>query len=67
LLEKHYDVTVDLEGEEFVKIQLDWDYENRTVHLSMAPYLQKALRQFNNIVPTQHHDSPIPILNLNMA
>ncbi len=26
----------------------------------MAPYLQKALRQFDNIVPTQRHDSPYP-------
>ncbi len=59
-LEKHYDVTVDLEGKEFVKIRLDWDYENRKVHLSMAPYHQKALRKFDNIVPTQCHDSPYP-------
>jgi hypothetical protein len=59
-LEKHYDVSVDLEGKEFVKIQLDWDYENRKVHLSMAPYLQKALRQFDNIVPSKRQDSPYP-------
>jgi hypothetical protein len=43
-LEKYYDVTVDLEGKEYVKIELDWDYEKWRVHLSMAPYLQKALR-----------------------
>ena len=59
-LEKYYDVTVDLDGKEFVKIELDWDYENKRVHLSMAPYLQKPLRQFDNIVPTKRHDSPYP-------
>jgi hypothetical protein len=59
-LEKYYQVTVDLEGKEYVKFELDWDYKNRKVHLSMAPYLQKALRQFNNIVPTQKQDSPYP-------
>ena len=59
-LEKYYDVTVDLKGKEFVKIELDWDYENKRVHLSMAPYLQKALRQFDNIIPTHRHDSPYP-------
>ena len=59
-LEKHYDVSVDLEGKEFVKIQLDWDYESRKVHLSMAPYLQKALRQFDNIIPSKRQDSPYP-------
>jgi hypothetical protein len=26
----------------------------------MAPYLQKALRQFDNIVPTHRHDFPYP-------
>jgi len=59
-LEKNYDVAVDLDEKEFVKIELDWDYENKRVHLSMAPYLQKALRQFDNIVLTKRHDSPYP-------
>ena len=59
-LEKYYDVTVDREGKEYVKIELDWDYKKRQVHLSMAPYLQKALRQFDNITPTQRQDSPYP-------
>ena len=26
----------------------------------MAPYLQKALQQFDNLVPTHRHDSPYP-------
>ncbi|KAL7480170.1 hypothetical protein ACHAW6_005874 [Cyclotella cf. meneghiniana] len=59
-LEKHYEVTVDTEGREFVKIELDWDYENGKVHLSMMPYLQKALRQFDNVVPSKRQDSPYP-------
>ena len=60
MLEKYYEVAVDLDGKEFVKIELDWDYENKRVNLSMTPYLQKALRQFDNIVPTHRHDSPYP-------
>jgi hypothetical protein len=59
-LEKYYEVTVDLEGKEYVKIELDWDYDKREVHLSMIPYLQKALRQFDNVVPTKREDSPYP-------
>jgi hypothetical protein len=59
-IKKHYDVTVDKEGKEYLKIELDWDYENRKVHLSMKPYLEKALRQFDNLVPTQRRDSPYP-------
>ena len=51
---------MDLEGKEFVKIELDWDYDNGNVHLSMQPYLQKSLRQFDNVVPSKRHDSPSP-------
>jgi hypothetical protein len=60
LLEKYYNVAIDLDGKEFMKIQLDWDYNNRKVHLSLAPYVLKALQQFNNIVPTKCQDSPYP-------
>lgn len=41
-LEEYYEIKVDKEGKEFVKIELDWDYENGKVHLSMKPYLDKA-------------------------
>jgi hypothetical protein len=59
-LKKYYDVSVDMEGKEYVKIELDWDYEQGKVHLSMKPYLLKALRQFDNLIPTKKHDSPHP-------
>eukprot|EP00804_Cyclotella_cryptica_P018370 CCRYP_015487-RA/>CCRYP_015487-RA protein AED:0.13 eAED:0.11 QI:0/0/0/1/0/0.5/2/0/1281 len=59
-LRKYYDVSVDMEGREFVKIELDWDYEQGKVHLSMKPYLLKALRQFDNLVPRKKQDSPYP-------
>eukprot|EP00956_Cyclotella_meneghiniana_P007050 scaffold9575_cov44-Cyclotella_meneghiniana.AAC.1 len=60
LLKSHYDVSVDLDGKEFVKIELDWDYDKGEVHLSMEPYLRKALRQFDNLVPKKRRDSPYP-------
>ena len=41
MLEKHYDVSVDLEGKEFIKIQLDWDYENRKVHSESLATIQQ--------------------------
>ena len=59
-LKRYYDVSVDLDGKEFVKVELDWDYDKGEVHLSMEPYLRKALRQFDNLVPTKHRDSPYP-------
>jgi hypothetical protein len=50
VLKRHYDVSVDIHGKEFVKIELDWKYDKGEVHLSMEPYLRKALRQFDNLV-----------------
>ena len=44
-LEKYYDVALDLEGKEYVKIELECDYANKKVYLSMKSYLEKALRQ----------------------
>ena len=59
-LKKYYEVKVDPEGKELVKIKLDWDYTNKKVHLSMKPYLDKALRQFGNVVPSKRQFSPYP-------
>jgi hypothetical protein len=59
-LKKYYDVKVNPKEKELIKIELDWDYKNRKVYLSMKPYLNKSLRQFNNVVPTkrQHYLYP---------
>ena len=46
VLRKYYNVKVDMTGQEYWKIELDWDYDNRQVHLSMERYLKKALAQF---------------------
>ena len=42
-LEKYYQVLVDLERKEYVKINLDWDCDNGMELLSMQPYLKMAL------------------------
>ena len=60
VLERHYDVTVDHTGKEFVKIELNWDYKTQKMHLSMQPYHQRALKQFNNTIPIKREDSPYP-------
>ena len=59
-LQKYYNVIVDMDEKEFVKIELNWDYKNGQVHLSMQPYLQKALHQFDNVILTKRHYSPYP-------
>ena len=35
---EHYEVTEDWEGGKFIGITLDWDYDEREVHLSIPGY-----------------------------
>ena len=58
VLKRHYDVTQDNKGERYIGITLDWDYENRQVHLSMPDYVKKALIQFNHTKPAKGQDAP---------
>lgn len=64
-LQKYYDVTVNLEGKEFVKIEFDWNCKNGLVHLSMAPYLAKALVQFQAEKPKKLQNSLMHMLHQN--
>jgi len=59
-LKKYYSIKIDPNGKELVKIEFDWDYTNKKVHLSMKPYLDKSLRQFDNVVPTKCQHLPYP-------
>ena len=59
-IEQHYPVTTDWTGTRYIGITLDWDYENRQVHLSLPGYVKKALLQFNHTKPTKRQDSPFP-------
>ena len=59
-LKTHCDVSVHYTGHEYVKINLDWDYNKGEVHLSMAPFRDKALKRFNNSTPSVPQDSPHP-------
>ena len=46
VLEEHYTITKDWQGEEYNGIALDWDYAARKVHLSMPEYVKDALVRF---------------------
>ncbi len=54
-IEKHYKLTCDWAGTQYIGITLDWDYKKRQMHLSMPNYLQKALKQFQHIAGKLQH------------
>ena len=57
-LKEHYDVTMDWKGELYIGISLKWDYNQRTVQLSMPNYIQKALDRFKHPKPSRPEHSP---------
>ena len=43
-LKQYYSVKIDPDGKELVKIELDWDYTNKKVHLLMKPCQARSVR-----------------------
>jgi hypothetical protein len=58
-LKQHYEaITVDWDGTLYCSITLDWNYEQRTVDLSMPDYVQTALDDFNHIPTNRAEHQP---------
>jgi hypothetical protein len=60
IIRQHYKLTVDWTGSKYIGLQLDWDYENRRVHVSMPEYVQRALAKFQHPTPTRKQNQPHP-------
>jgi len=59
-LKEDYEISEDWEGEKYIGLTIDWDYENGEVHVSMPGYVTKALQQFRHETPSKNQDSPYP-------
>jgi hypothetical protein len=57
-LDKEYPLTIDWEGKIFCGIHLKWDYDERTVELSMPNYVKNALTRFKHPPPRLPQHSP---------
>jgi hypothetical protein len=42
-LKKDYTITVDREATKYIRLTIDWDYNNGKVHVHMPGYLVKAM------------------------
>jgi hypothetical protein len=58
ILGEKYTITTDWEGETFLGMKLKWDYEARTVDISMPGYIEKALQRFQHSPPRRPEHSP---------
>lgn len=60
VIESYYPLSTDWTGNRYIGIRLDWDYNNRKVHLSMPGYKAKTLKQFHHKPPNEPQHSPFP-------
>ena len=57
-INEHYECKADWDGSRYLGLTLDWDYENKEVHLSMPGYVAEALHRFQHPPPTQPQHQP---------
>lgn len=59
-LEEHYTISEDWTGNRYLGLTLDWDYENKEVHVSMPDYVPDALARFKVKTPKRAQHQPYP-------
>ena len=57
-MQQSYQITIDWEGTVFCGMYLKWDYNNRTIDVSMPGYVNKHLEELNHPVPSQPQNAP---------
>ena len=58
IIHQHCQLTEDWEGKLYIGLKLDWDCDQRWVHISMPGYVGKAHQEFGHKMPTRQQDSP---------
>ncbi len=53
-----YKLSIDWEGNNYLGLTLDWDYNARTVDISMPGYIDRALHRFQHPPPSRPQESP---------
>eukprot|EP00956_Cyclotella_meneghiniana_P021059 scaffold37874_cov42-Cyclotella_meneghiniana.AAC.3 len=58
VLREHYKLAEDWAGDLYCGIKLDWDYDNRTLDISIPGYIKKVSQQFQHKPPTKPQHCP---------
>ena len=57
-LKENYDLTQDWDGELYCGIKLKWNYDERTLDISMPGYIVKQLQKYKHDTPTRPQHCP---------
>ena len=58
VLKEHYKILSDWKDKRYLCLNLNWDYDNRKVHLSMLGHVVEALTRFRHKKPRKPQDYP---------
>jgi hypothetical protein len=57
-LNDSYTVSEDWKGAKYCGLTLEWDYDRRTVDISIPGYIERALQRFNHPAPSRPQHAP---------
>jgi hypothetical protein len=57
-IKKNYNISSDWNGTAYCGLTLDWNYQDRTVDLSMPRYIKAALNKYQHPAPARPEHSP---------
>ena len=60
ILSKHYKCLHDWDGQQYLGMNIDWDYTGRADHASMLDYVPEALTRFQHTPPRIPQHQPYP-------
>jgi hypothetical protein len=59
-LDKHYKCSIDWDGNQYLGMNMDWDYNGHKVQVSMLDYVPKALTRVQHQAPSKPQHQPYP-------
>ncbi len=59
-LKQDYTITIDWGATKYIRLTIDWDYDNGQVHVHMPGYLDKVFLKFKHVAPSKKQNSPHP-------
>jgi hypothetical protein len=57
-IKNSYNISIDWKGSAYYGLTLEWDYQKRTVDLSMPGYIKAALHKYQHAAPTRPEHAP---------
>jgi hypothetical protein len=65
ILKEHHKCSIDWDGNRYLGMTINWDYNGHKVHVSMLNYVPKTLTRFQHQAPNKPQHQPYPHIKPN--